>query len=80
MLSEDHYFKGKSFLSIYAEALNTLKDVAGKTCHQRYTKEFYDIMNQGLKANQFVVDDQGTLKKGNGLRSSFWYRISDLSQ
>lgn len=80
MLSEDHYFKGKSFLSIYAEAVNTLKDVACKTCHQGYSEEFYDIMNESLKSKQFVVDEQGNLKKGNGIRASFWYRAADLSQ
>ena len=80
MISENHFLRAKSFLSIYKEALDTLKDSAFKSGYESHAEEFEKILTSSNESKGVVFGPDGTLQKGPALRASYWYRLSDLSQ
>jgi hypothetical protein len=80
MLSEEKYLKGKSFLSVYKEALETLRDVAVKMGHVNHSEQFYNQLDSASKRMQVKFDLDGNLVKGDNWASSLFLRLSTLSQ
>jgi hypothetical protein len=80
MISEDHYLRAKSFLSVYKEALDTLKDSAVKVGHDNHVGKFQQILQSSTENKGLVIDADGNLAKGPAIRASYWYRLDDLSR
>lgn len=80
MLSENHLFRANNFLGIYAEAVNTLKDIAAKSSHENHSRVFNEKISNGVKDKQLVLDQNGNLAKGEAFRASYWNRIDNLSE
>lgn len=80
MLSEDHLLRANSFLGIYAEALNTLKDIAVKSSHNNNSRVLYDEINNSVNKKHLSFDANGNLVKGAGFGASYWTRLNDLSE
>ena len=80
MISENHFLRAKSFLSMYKEALDTLKDSACKSGHESHAEEFQNILKSSNENKGIVIGPEGTLQKGPAVRASYWYRLAELSQ
>ena len=80
MISENHFLRGKSFLSIYKEALDTLKESACKSGYESHVEEFQNFLKSSNENKGILFTSDGTLQKGPAVRASYWYRLADLSQ
>ncbi|OMJ96083.1 hypothetical protein SteCoe_470 [Stentor coeruleus] len=78
MLSEDQYFKAKSFMKVYKDGLDCLKEIAAKKSYENSTSVFYEKVNEATKKKQFAFDESGNLKKAEYVRSSYFYRLNEL--
>ncbi|OMJ69131.1 hypothetical protein SteCoe_33228 [Stentor coeruleus] len=78
MLSEDQYFKAKSFFGVYKESLDCLKEISAKKSHESSTEAFYNKVNEAVNNKQFAFDGSGNLNKGANLKSSYFFRLNEL--
>lgn len=78
MLSEDQYFKAKSFMRVYKDSLDCLKEIAAKKSYESSTAAFYEKVDEATKKKQFVFDESGNLKKAEYVKSSYFYRLNEL--
>lgn len=78
MLSEEQYFQAKSFLRVYKDSFRCIEQAAKKKAELEYQQQLYDKLKEGHLKKQIVFDESGLLKKGEFLKSNYFYRIFDL--
>ncbi|OMJ88933.1 hypothetical protein SteCoe_9042 [Stentor coeruleus] len=78
MLSENQYFKAKSFLKVYKDSLDCLREISAKKSFESSTATFYDKVNGAVNSKQFAFDESGNLVKAGNVRSSYFYRLNEL--
>lgn len=78
MLSEDQYFKAKSFMRVYKDSLDCLKEISANKSYESSATTFYDKINRAVNNKQFAFDESGNLKKADNVRSSYFYRLNEL--
>ena len=80
MLSEEFFLRGKSFLSVYKEALSTLSDVSVKSGYIESSEQFYNNLDSASKRNQIKFDTSGNILKGENWGTSRFPTLYSLSK
>jgi hypothetical protein len=78
MLSQEQYFKAKSFLKVYKDSIYCAEQVSRKNSVLNFQSEFYKKLKESHLKKQIVIDEEGNLKKGDFLKSGYFYRMFEL--
>ncbi|OMJ81721.1 hypothetical protein SteCoe_17772 [Stentor coeruleus] len=78
MFTDKQFFEAKSFLNIYKDSLNCMRQVAMKNTNFNYQKKFYEELKNGYKNDEFTFDSEGTLCRGENIKSNYYYKLFEL--
>lgn len=78
MFTDKQVFEAKSFLSIYKDSLNCMKQVAMKNTYLEYQKKFYEELKKGYTNDEVIFDSEGSLIKGENIKCNYYFKLFDL--
>jgi phage/plasmid-associated DNA primase len=67
MIGQDQIFKAKSFLKVYKDAFKCVEQVAIKSSHEKYVREFYRKLDLSASQKEIKFDKDGNITKGPAL-------------
>ena len=80
MLSDKQYFQGKYFLSLYKDSLLCAEQTSKKLEILSFHKKFYQNLSESYTQNQISFDIKGHIQRTSSTKSSYYYRLFELSE